>query len=244
VCAGTGAVDALAPGGTRRFTLAVPLVEVLGDSLPDGRYAVGLQLGLEEPGSPPEIPAGAVDLRLARAPLAARRVTDGLALTAAVTRAPAADAPGADTLLDTLPDTLRVRAALDLINGTAALVEVARDCPLVLHVYRTRARRDAAPRTGPGDVVLPARCAPRAGAGGAEAGRPDRTPGASPWAERWAEVQIDRGRAHVLVMDAAWPTGHAGGRGDPGGRYFLAAEVRLRRRTVWIAAGDVRPPRR
>lgn len=58
-------------------------------------------------------------------------------------------------------------------------------------------------------------------------------------------MRLDRGAPHVLALDAAWPAaGGAEARGAPGGRVYLAAEVRLRRRTVWIAAGDLLLPGR
>lgn len=206
VYAGTGRREVVRPGGATRFGLRVPLIEVLGDSLPDGVYAFAVRVTLDAPRTARDVPAGTLRLRLVRPPLPARRLTDVFAFEAAVHA-------GADSL--------RARATVTLVNGTSALVRLPAACELEIHAYRSRARRDAAPRAGPGDVVVPA-CAPAAPA---------------------ARASIYRGQPQVVERAAAWPTtGQSSGPPPPVRyppvRYYFAAVLRAPARVVWMAAGE------
>ncbi len=74
VCAGIGYSTTLAPGDSLRrpFELGVPVLEVLGDSLPDGRYWFTASIRLNF-GMTPEVPAGDATLAARRRPMPSAR---------------------------------------------------------------------------------------------------------------------------------------------------------------------------
>jgi hypothetical protein len=133
------ATRTVAPGADfspGEFSLAVPLIEMLGDSLPDGRYWFSGQVRVNWAPSP-TVDAGALDLALPRGAMPAERAyryvtyrTTGVTLSGG---------------------TVRAAATATLTNAGSALVIFPRDCVVRLVAYRDRARRDAAPRSGAPD---------------------------------------------------------------------------------------------
>jgi hypothetical protein len=140
------ALATLAPGDSLPFTLAVPLYEVLADSLPAGRYWGTAALTLLDDSRSVtqwEVPTshdlGAVDLPPGPDRLPAVRVADGVRAEAATRLVPGTG--GADT----------VRTLVMFTNGasTSRQVEVARDCPVMAYAYRSALLRDSVPATEP-----------------------------------------------------------------------------------------------
>jgi hypothetical protein len=132
VCGSLTRYDTLAPGDSlpRPLGLRVPLLDVLGDSLPDGRYWFTGVLQLNAGDSPP-FPAGDVVLAVPRPPLDAWWIT-----------------PDVDFRAETRVSEGVVTAAVTgrmLVPGGREL-RMSEACPVVLYAYRTREEREAAPR--------------------------------------------------------------------------------------------------
>jgi hypothetical protein len=130
----------------REFTLQVPLMEMLADSLPDGVYYFSATLGFSNRAPIGGIPAGALDLSLARPPLSTTRVADFFTYRAA------------PVTVSGSPAQVRAQVTATLDFAGSSLVSFSRDCPVLLYAYRDRARRDAAPRSGAADWSQP-KCA-------------------------------------------------------------------------------------
>jgi hypothetical protein len=211
VCLAYGASATIAPGATfqaREFRLAVPLIEVVGDSLPNGRYYFSATLNLNFARTP-EFPAGTADIRLVRQPLPASRMADAVTYRAVTSVVEAAGSPVIRTVITaTLRDDGRA-----IGRTSAALHRFSRDCPVVLHVYRDRSRRDAAPRSGPADWSSARDC-------GSEL----------------QEMVLRGGEPRTFEMRAS--ARDILGNRLPPGRYYFAAAVRGERRTVYLSAGD------
>jgi hypothetical protein len=202
-------LQVLAPGDSVVFPAAIPLAEVLADSLPDGRYHVAAELTLLDDALPADrwetrhaLAAGAVDLVRAPDPLPNSRARDGLTYVATtrVARGPA----GADT----------VRTLVLVTNtGTArAEAEATRDCPVVASAYASAALRDAVPAPRPAwQASRPCSIVPYRFALG---------PG-----ESWV---FSADAAVADVVRAAGP-----------GRYWFAARLPGLGGSVTLAAGDV-----
>jgi hypothetical protein len=135
----------IAPGDSMsRFAIDVPLIEMLADSLPDGRYYFAADIGLANRASFLRVPAGDANLAMARQPLAVSRISDLLIHTALP--------------VDVSNGAVRARATSVLGYAGSALVEFSRDCPITLYAYRDKTRRDAAPRSGTADWTQPLPC--------------------------------------------------------------------------------------
>jgi hypothetical protein len=134
----------VAPGETiapNEFSARIPFPEILGDSLPDGRYWLAAELDLLG-----ERPAGGLDrdsVRLAAGeaeltsrvdPLPAERTVRGVRWRAATTRIPGD--PGKLRLTVTATNT---GAAPALVGASPSVAE----CAMQLNGYRTAGRRDA-----------------------------------------------------------------------------------------------------
>ncbi len=137
----------LAPGDSVVFTPTVPLHEVLGDSLEARRYYVTAELELLNDDLPVErwasrhrIHAGAVDLPRVPDPLPAARIVGDLAY-ASTTRLVRGSTAGSDTL----------RTLVQITNTAIRPVqtEIARDCPVIVYLYRSAAARDSVPLQEP-----------------------------------------------------------------------------------------------
>ena len=125
----------------REFTLEVPLIEVLGDSLSDGHYYFKASVGLSNRGPIADIPAGDAELTLVRPTLATTRRSFIMQWTAAPV---------------TLGDgVVHAKATGTVVNANSALIDLDRNCPISIRVYRDRARRDEAPRSGAPDWSQP-----------------------------------------------------------------------------------------
>lgn len=134
------AATTVAPGDTLappEFRLEVPLMDILGDSLPDGHYYFKASVGLSNHASLADIPAGDAELAVARPPLASTRRS----LIMQWTAAPASLGDG----------VVRAKATGTVVNANSALVTLDKNCPILIRVYRDRDRRDSAPRSGPAD---------------------------------------------------------------------------------------------
>jgi len=137
--------NVLAP---REFSFGAPLIEMLADSLPDGRYYFTADIEFSNRPLLRGIPAGSLDLALPRQPLATSRVSDLLTLTALPVEVSGS------------PPFVLARATATLGYARSAMMEFSRDCPVTLYAYRDRARRDAAPRAGAADWTQLLACAP------------------------------------------------------------------------------------
>jgi hypothetical protein len=138
----------LAPGDTLRFPLSFPMYEVMWDSLPAGRYYVSA-VATVSGGDASSIgggktvtrtlAAGAVDLTRDPDHLPSSRVIDSMSYTAA-TRI-VRGAGGADTI--------RTLVLVTNTSSTRREADVARDCPVIVYAYPSRALRDSVPLQKP-----------------------------------------------------------------------------------------------
>jgi hypothetical protein len=201
-CADILLVATLAPGDSlQRFALRIPLIEVLGDSLPDGRFEIDAVLGLNFRETRP-IPAGAVELALPREPLPRMRRVE--VSTYRAETAVAGTGGGAVV-------TARVRETLTGAGG--AIRRISADCPVVLHAYRDRARRDRGPLGGEPDWTSHGAC-------GSDV----------------VEYALNAGQSRDLVVRAS--AAEILGEALPPGRYYFAAVVHLPGRRIFLSAGD------
>lgn len=192
----------LAPGDSlsRPLRLRVQVPQVLGDSLPDGRYHFAATLGLNF-GLSPEVPAGEAVLAARRKPLPAERVVGVMTFRprTVVTR--------------TAPRTVEVTLTGTLTHAGGAVERFSADCPLVLHAYRSRARRDAAPRSGRADWSSRLRCGPE-----------------------MIEFSLDRGDTRTFRVRAT--ARDILGDSLPPGRYHFAVAVHHEQQRALLAAGS------
>jgi hypothetical protein len=181
------------------FVLRVPISEVLADSLPDGVYhfTVELEVGSRSV----QIPVGEAELRMERHPLPDRRDVGALTFTAR-------------TLASrTEPRVVRAEAKVTLGSTRESVVRFLADCPIVLYAYRSRERRDAAPRSGEPDWKEPRACG--------EGIRELRLSG-----DQDATFAVEFSARDVL------------GSTVPSGRYHFAVVVHLEGRRIFLSAGD------
>ncbi len=131
------AIAELAPGDTlspKELRADVPVPEVMGDSLPDGRYRVSAVVELN--GRTHAVAAGEVELTRRQAPLPAERTVGSLRWRART------------RLVDRPERAVEAEVTVTNTGGAPAEARVARDCPIALFGYRDRARRDAALGSG------------------------------------------------------------------------------------------------
>jgi hypothetical protein len=114
------------------------VIEILGDSLPDGRYYFTATVAAGAPGGV-TLPAGEFDLMLARPPLPDSRTHDFITYKATTNVSEGAGS------------TVRANVTATLTDAGGSLVEFPRQCAIELVAYRARDRRDAAPRSGAPD---------------------------------------------------------------------------------------------
>lgn len=161
----------IAPGA--RYThdglsLRTPILELLGDSLPDGRYTIAGMVGVAvvtvdshtETWTPLPTGVAAIELAVARPPLRSQRAFNLVTWTAEPVRVS--------------DGGLEAAVAADLTHASAMLLDLSADCALRLHVYADRASRDAAPRGGPALLRHPGSCGAETRSVLLERGRPER----------------------------------------------------------------------
>lgn len=109
-----------------------------------------------------------------------------------------------------------VGSTLSVVNQTDALLtaSIADRCPFSLYAYREKARRDAA----------------------FVAGEPDWRPEERCLLEM-VFLRLDAGESRQISITV--PGAEILGDSLPEGRYYLAAVVRLRNTSIWLAAGDI-----
>jgi hypothetical protein len=192
----------IAPGDSlsRPLRFRASVAQVLGDSLPDGRYHFAAVLELNS-GAMPEVPAGDALLSARRRPLPSERVVGSMTFRprTVVSRTPA--------------QTMEVTLAGTLTHAGGALERFSADCPVVLHAYRHRARRDAAPRSGVPDWSSRLRCGPEL-----------------------MEFSLDRGDVRTFRVRAT--AREILGDSLPPGRYYFAVAVHHEQQRAFLAAGD------
>ncbi|HEX2080610.1 MAG TPA: hypothetical protein VHG08_23100 [Longimicrobium sp.] len=132
VCGSLLRTATLAPGDSlpRPLQLRVPLLDVLGDSLPDGRYWFTGVLQLNSGESAP-FPAGDGVLAARRPPLEPFRTADE-------TRFDAETQVSEGAVVATVVGRM--------VEAGSTALRMSEACPVVLYVYRTREEREAAPR--------------------------------------------------------------------------------------------------
>jgi hypothetical protein len=202
-CPAYGATRTLAPGQTMRpdeFTGRFPLIEILGDSLPDGPYSFSAMLRINHAHTA-EFGAGSLRLSLPRPPLPSSQTADGVVYRATTE---------ADI---TALAAIRTTVTATLTHAGGSRLRYSFECPVALYAYRSRARRDAAPRSGEPDWKTSQHCGPEL-----------------------QEMWLQRGDSRTFrVRTSAHEI--LDGRLPPG-RYYFVAVVREERRTVYLSAGD------
>jgi hypothetical protein len=182
------------------LTFESRLIEMLGDSLPDAHYYFTATVGFSNRSPIADIPAGDADVALPRPPMPATRIADLLTYRAQ------------PVTVSVAPAVVRAEATATLDYAGSALVTFSRDCPLLLYVYRDRARRDAAPRSGSADWQQPA------------CGSPEQ------------EIGMNRGQTRTLSV--AVPVQDILGGTLPAGHYYFAVVVQAQRNRVFLSAGE------
>lgn len=193
----------VAPGATLspgEFTLDVPLMDVLGDSLPDGHYYFLASVGFSNRTPIADIPAGDLEIAFAHPPLATTRRSFILEWTA--------------TPVTLSGVAVRAVAIGTVVNANTALVSLAPlACPLQLRVYRDRARRDAAPRSGAPDWAQTICTAP------------------------FREKGVRRGETETY--ETVVPVRDILGSSLPAGRYYFAVLARAEGMEMVLSAGEL-----
>ena len=128
----------LEPGGELTFTYSTRLIELLGDSLPNGRYYLSATIHAGAPGGV-VMPAGDFELELTRPPLPDSVIHDMLTYRST------------STVTGGASGTVRANVTAMLTHAGGSLDEFPRDCPIELVAYRAKDRRDSAPRSGAPD---------------------------------------------------------------------------------------------
>jgi hypothetical protein len=121
------------------------VIEVIGDSLPNGRYWFTATVAVSVAPNGISLPAGDFDLRLERPPLPDTVTHDLMTYRAAT------------SLVGT---TVRASVTGTLTHAGGSVVEYPRDCEIELVAYRAKDRRDAAPRSGAPDWRATRSCVP------------------------------------------------------------------------------------
>ncbi|MDQ3309886.1 MAG: hypothetical protein M3497_07140 [Gemmatimonadota bacterium] len=184
----------------REFSLRVPVPEVLADSLLNGRYHFSVSLHLNRIQTP-AFPAGEAELALRRPSLAATRTAESITYRANT------EATSASPLI------IRTQVTAVPAHPGGARLRYSADCPVILFVYHSRARRDAAPRSGEPDWRSARSCQ-----GG--------------FSEEW----LNGGQSWTLGGEAT--TQEILGDSLPPGRYYFAAVVQTDRQRVFLSAGE------
>lgn len=201
-CPAYGAQATIQPGQTfspGEFRNQLPVIELLGDSLPNAQYHLAASLEINGVRTP-EFPAGEVRLEANRPPLPESRI-----VRFATHRANTRVLPGG---------RVRAEVMVTLTHAGGSLQRFSRDCAVTLYVYRTRERRDAAPRSGAPDWQGPRRrCGPEL-----------------------QEFSMRRGESRTLAAETT--VQEILGDSLPPGRYYFAVAVQGEGTRFLISAGE------
>jgi hypothetical protein len=136
----------LAPGAELALgAYSSRLIEILGDSLPNGRYYFTATLGVSSAPNGISLPAGDFDLTLTRPPLPDSLTHDFITYKATSTVGLGA---------------VQGKVTATLTHAGGMLVDYPRECVVELVAYRARDSRDSAPRSGAPDWRSSRSCAP------------------------------------------------------------------------------------
>jgi hypothetical protein len=134
----------LAPGESiSPSSLRIPLYEILGDSLPEGRYFFTAELELTDDRVRPigqeivRLDAGEAVLEREHLRLPAERVLRGIRYQ--IPPAPLTDEG----------DSLRIRMVVQNVSDRLLGINASRTCPFLIWAYRRRSERDRAPLREP-----------------------------------------------------------------------------------------------
>jgi hypothetical protein len=189
----------LAPG--EQFSLgsySSRVIEVIGDSLPNGRYYLSATLSISSAPNGVTVPAGDFELALDRPPLREAVTHDFITYKASSVVA---------------GGVVQGKVVATLTNAGGMLAEFPRECVMEIVAYRSRERRDAAPRSGAPDWRSSRKCA-----------------------SGWQQVNLSNGQS--TVFDHNVPAREILGSSLPNGTYYFAAIVHTRTRHVWLSAGS------
>lgn len=146
LCILVGVVTRLNPGEEKPLGVnRTPLIDILGDSLSDGRYLFGARVQSSVTPAGMVLHAGEFDLEVARPPLRDSVRHDVLTYRAGST----VSADGG---------AIQAHVTARLTHAGGALVTFPRECVLTLAAYRDYGRRDAAPRSGAPDWTQARSC--------------------------------------------------------------------------------------
>lgn len=141
-------VTRIAPGEEKQIGVNhTPLIDILADSLSDGRYYLAARVGANVASGVLLLPAGEFDLAVARPPL-----RDSV-------RHGSLDYRASSVVLSD-GGTVQTTVTAIMWHGGGMLISYPRECVLTLAAYRDRNRRDAAPRSGAPDWQQARACAP------------------------------------------------------------------------------------
>ena len=112
------------------------VIEIIGDSLPNGRYYLAATLSVSSAPNGITLPAGDFELALNRPPLRESVTHDLITYTASSV---------------VLNDAVQGRVIGTLTNAGGMLTEYPAACAMEIVAYRSREHRDAAPRSGTPD---------------------------------------------------------------------------------------------
>ncbi len=193
----------LQPGESHRpweFRIRIPVDEILGDSVPNGRYylTASLRLNFRET---PEFPAGVVELAMERQALPETRREDAVTYRAET------------EVADRDPTTIRTVVTATLTGAGGSRLRFSYACPVVLYLYRSRARRDAAPRSGQPEWKSREACGPEL-----------------------QEMWLNRGESRTFEIRAN--ARDILGDSLPPGRYYFTAVVQEERTRIFLSSGE------
>ena len=198
----------LAPRENLEFGFRASLIEVLGDSLPDGRYWFSATVQINGEWLP-EVEAGSVAIVLPREPLPVSRTARSITYDARteVSR----DAAGqrvvrAIMTAERTGPQRRARPGMPPPPPSGSLVRLSAGCPVVLYAYRDRARRNNAPRSGEPDWKSREDCGPELQKRGFYNGQPQRFDLEVP-CPRFSAAAFDR--AAIILQSWCRPRGSA-----------------------------------
>jgi hypothetical protein len=121
------------------------VIEILGDSLPNGHYWFTATLGVSSAPNGITLPAGDFELTLTRPPLPDSLTHDFITYKATSTVGGA---------------VVQGKVTATLTHAGGSVDEYPRECAVELVAYRARDRRDSAPRSGAPDWRASRSCAP------------------------------------------------------------------------------------
>jgi hypothetical protein len=192
----------LVPGAEASLgSYSTRVIEILGDSLPDGHYYFTATIGVGGDARGLSLPAGDFELALPRPPLPDSVTHDLVTYEARATVGTGTDA------------AVQAAVTATLTHAGAKLVRLPRECIVSLVVYRSRERRDAAPRSGAPDWRQSRGCA-----------------------EGTQEIRMNRGES--VTFETVATAREIVGAPLPDGEYHFAIIVHTPTRDLWMSAGS------